>query len=719
MRLSKSLMSRLVSYFLLLALVTVSLIAYMAYLRARDTLTESLFDQLRVAVTLKEDELNRWVGIQKNDVISLSQLPTIQQQVSILLNEDEATPEFQAAYALLYETLDSIVTIKSDFQELFILSDVGGKIILSTNRGHVGEYRVTDSYFTQGRLSPYVQNVYPSPATGKPTITISAPVFDENSQTLGVLAAHINLASIDQIMLERTGLGSTGETYLVDKFNVFVSEARLQEGEFLRGVHTEGIDQALEGISGQGLYLNYKDVPVVGVYTWVEEQELALLAEMQQTTAFIPAQELAVNIFISGVLAAVFLALSVYVIARQIAAPILSITETATRIADGDFSLIIPVTTQDEIGVLAMAFNSITRQMRGLVAGLETRVTDRTRELEQHTNYLEASTQVSRIVTSTLNQDELTSSVVGLIRERFEMYYVGLFLTDRTKTWAILNAGSGKEGHELPLGSRLEVKENSMIGWAIINQQARIAKTITDDVVRLASPELPLTKSEIAIPVYSRGNVLGALSVQSDRANAFDADFILVLQTMADQIATALDNTYLFADVQEALQTSRRAYSEASEQDWQALLEKRNLTYRGDSFGVIPLTENGEPDDETAETLPEMLIPIKVREQVIGTINAHKSSDAGRWTPDETDTLQALSEQLAIALDSARLHERTRKQAEQERLVGEITARMRSSLDIETLLRTAAREIREALDLFEVEVRLGTGTPTQDKSASN
>ncbi|PSN11615.1 hypothetical protein C7271_24410, partial [filamentous cyanobacterium CCP5] len=163
-------------------------------------------------------------------------------------------------------------------------------------------------------------------------------------------------------------------------------------------VHTEGIDATLAGKNGQGRYLNYAGVPVLGVHRWVGVRELALLAEISQEEAFIPARQLAWTIFGVGATSAGVLAGGVYLLARQIARPILAITNAATQVAAGDLTPTAPVLTQDEVGVLAEAFNQMTSQLRrsrqeleSYSRTLEEKVEERTHELSEALELLKAT----------------------------------------------------------------------------------------------------------------------------------------------------------------------------------------------------------------------------------------------------------------------------------------------------------------------------------------
>ncbi|HEY9151430.1 MAG TPA: ATP-binding protein, partial [Anaerolineales bacterium] len=128
-------------------------------------------------------------------------------------------------------------------------------------------------------------------------------------------------------------------------------------------------------------------------------------------------------------------------------------------------------------------------------------------------------------------------------------YYIGLFLIDSTKQRAVLHAASGEMGEQmLQARHSLDINHSSMIGWCIANKQARIALDVGKDAVRFNNPFLPLTRSEIALPLVSRGEVIGGMSIQSDKEAAFSEEDITTLQAMADHVANAIENARLFTE---------------------------------------------------------------------------------------------------------------------------------------------------------------------------
>jgi GAF domain-containing protein len=360
---------------------------------------------------------------------------------------------------------------------------------------------------------------------------------------------------------------------------------------------------------------------------------------------------------------------------------------------------------------------------------------DQTRILESRTAQLRAAAGLSRTVVSLLDMKELLWQAADLLGEQFDLYHVGIFQIDGTGRWAEYRAGAGEAGNLLAeQGFRLEVGGDSMVGWCTAQAQSRIVQDVRveDGEVkggRVDHPLVPQTRSEAALPLIARDRVLGALSLQSDRPGTFDPDTVAILQTIADQIAVAMDNVRLLASSQQALEAARRAYGESTRQAWAELLRGRGgWGYRFEGADVTPLEGDGPGEIAGDRPGTEVDIPLKIRDKVVGVLNFQKEAepsgtgDAGvpsaAWTADEIRLLERLVERMGLALESARLYQDTQRRATRERLIGEVATRMRESLEMETLLRTAASEMRRALDLDDLVVRLtpaGTdGDPAQD-----
>jgi GAF domain-containing protein len=174
-------------------------------------------------------------------------------------------------------------------------------------------------------------------------------------------------------------------------------------------------------------------------------------------------------------------------------------------------------------------------------------------EARYRSERLQTVAEVSRAASSILDVNELINTAVNRIRDEFEFYYVGLFLVDAAREWAVLRAGTGEAGRiQLERNHRLKIGGESMIGWCVYNRQARIALDVGQEAMRFQNPHLPDTHSEMALPLISRDEVIGALTVQSTERGTFSAEDVTLLQTMADHLANAIENAQLFESVTQA-----------------------------------------------------------------------------------------------------------------------------------------------------------------------
>ncbi|MBN1146557.1 MAG: GAF domain-containing protein [Anaerolineales bacterium] len=404
--------------------------------------------------------------------------------------------------------------------------------------------------------------------------------------------------------------------------------------------------------------------------------------------------------------------------------------------------------SDDEVKQLDILFKRLATELLDLQYNLENQVTERTQVLEHHAHQMQAAAAVAEAAASIRNMDELLSRVAELISHHFGYYHAGIFLMDAEGENAILRAANSpggkkmlQQGHSLPRG------ETSIVGYVANTREARLALDVGKDAVHFRNPFLPQTRSEIALPLIAGAQLWGILDVQSTEEAAFDEDDIATLQTLANQVAIAIENANLFVknqfalkELQDALEMSRRIYSGLTQEAWRKLLQARaDLGYicttgvpdrsmqskaslptdrkkgRQASEVVTPVSGQWKPEmiqasragkTVLAEDHNTAAVPIKIRDQVTGVVRLRKPRDAGQWTEKELDLMEALSDRLGTALESARLYEETRRRAERERLTGEITARLRASNDPQTILKTAVSELRKALQADQAQLLL-------------
>jgi GAF domain-containing protein len=352
----------------------------------------------------------------------------------------------------------------------------------------------------------------------------------------------------------------------------------------------------------------------------------------------------------------------------------------------------------------------LARELEAERVTLEERVKERTADLQRRSIQLETAAQVAREAAAIWDVGELLEEIVHLISDRFGSYHTGIFLLDEAKEYTVLRGASSEGGRRmLARGHRLKVGEEGIVGYVVERGEPRIALDVGADAVYFDNPDLPQTRSELALPLRARGEIIGALDVQSTEPQAFNEEDVAVLQTLADQVAMAISNARLFQQAQESLDAERRAYGELTGQAWTELLRDRaqwGYSYANET--IAPATGDWQPEMlqavETGKNAqvedaadPTLALPIKVRDQVVGALRFCKKESKQAWTPDEISLLEALVERLGLALDGARLYRDTQRSAIRERLISEITDKVRRATDMDALMQTAIREMAAVL----------------------
>lgn len=420
----------------------------------------------------------------------------------------------------------------------------------------------------------------------------------------------------------------------------------------------------------------------------------------------------------------------------RLAQPINLLTQSANRIAAGDFThrVQLPPVSR-EVTELADDFNRMADAFQNLVATLERRVQERTEELQQRTQELEiksrqaarrlnqfrAIAEVARSISAIENLQDLLPRIAAVISQEFGFYHTGIFLIDDDKEYAVLAASNSEGGQRmLKRGHQLKIGETSIVGFAALTGQARIALDTGEDAVYFNNPDLPTTRSEMAIPLRAGNQVIGVLDVQSEQVNAFSQEDIELLSIMADQVSIAIQNAQQFQATQRAAAEAQQAYRRYIRGEWRTLLrETGRMGYRYSKAGVGPLKARvqsleiqeaeatGLTRVSTNETSKPLVVPIKLREEVLGVLSI--SASGGRlWDPDEVDIVEAVVERVALAIENLRLLETSRAQAMREQTISAVSARIASSVNLQSILQTAVEELGRILPGSEVVIQLGT-----------
>jgi len=413
---------------------------------------------------------------------------------------------------------------------------------------------------------------------------------------------------------------------------------------------------------------------------------------------------------IPGVAIAVLLTASIagVIVLRGMVVGIRLLSAAAGRLAEGHLEERMPTQMRgpEEFRYLARTFNDMAAQLQQLYSGLEQMVALRTAELARRTAELEAAAQVARRAAEIRDTGTLLNETVRLISDRFGFYHAGIFLIDEAGEYAVLQAASSEGGQRmLARGHRLAVGKVGIVGYVAGAGQPRIALDVGEDAVFFDNPDLPLTRSEMALPLKLGERVIGVLDVQSTEPAAFTEEDVAILQTLADQLALAIENARLLEESRRAVEELERLYGEQTREAWRTWTVARPSAYRYTGVDVEPLQAPvplGSGEDGRL-----LAVPIRLWGRTIGSILLRRTEEQQPWTPEEQRSVEAIGEQIALALENARLLEESRQRATQERIIANITARVRASLDPETILQTALRELGMALGADRVFVRLG------------
>jgi GAF domain-containing protein len=328
---------------------------------------------------------------------------------------------------------------------------------------------------------------------------------------------------------------------------------------------------------------------------------------------------------------------------------------------------------------------------------LEKHVEERTVRLLKKTDQLRSASYIARQTAEIQDLGAILNNVVSLVTDQFGFYHTGIFLINETGDEVVLQATSSEGGKQMmEKGHSLAVGTQGIVGYVAAQKKSRIALDVGNDAVFFNNPYLPMTRSEVAIPLLIRNRILGVLDIQSDKPQAFTIEDIDVLETLADQVAIAIENARLLDESQATLLQLEAVTAVRTREAWSQKLQEREHVYT-----YTPLGLRAGKSTETGEATS--IVPINLRGQKIGNISIMRKGNPGFNKVDE-DLISEVATQVGLALENIRLLEEATQRARQEQTVGELAARFSQSLDIDSLLQTAARELGQIADVSEVSV---------------
>ncbi len=666
----------LVLYFILLAVLPVLVVVSVILARTSTQAREQVLDQLDAVAELRHDQIVRWV--EQNELALNLFLAGGDREGQFASQLQRPLPEREQK---LTEVLEAGLEDNPLYTRLFVY-DISGNVVLSTDEADVGKVVTSQPYFEKSLPDGYVQPPYYGLGSGGLEMYVTRPIVNQGGYVVGVLTAQLDVSVLGDIMTNRTGLGATGETYLVSiENNYLLTPSRFEGYEPIRAYHSTGIDRALAGENGRDAYTGYREppVPVFGAYRYIPELQAALLAEIEQSQALVAtqqAQAAGIGMAVIATLAALAVGL---MLARRISEPISSLTETALRVASGDLEIQAEIRSKNEVGVLASAFNAMTGQLRDLIGSLEERIEARTRDLA-------TTIEVGQLATSIFSEEELLPQIVEFIRERFNLYYTQIYLLDEGGRHAIMRAGSGDVGRQLAeIGHHLDMSATSIVTSAIRDQRSVLVANTLESDIHLPNPLLPDTRSELAIPLETHGEIIGVLDMQATRAGTFNPENQPVFEAMASQLAATLHGARAFEEAQAAIERAEAINRRLTGEAWQTYLgrvaEGERVAYHYDLEapkpvdGGVSLSELAIQQD-AGETYLQR--PIALRGQQIGMILVGEDQER-EWTDEEVALIDDVAGRVAQATDQYRAFDEL---AEREQRLAGFSERLRRLQEI-------------------------------------
>ena len=606
--------------------------------------------------------------------------------------------------------LSELLTFTDAFDTLTLLSRNGLEQIVVSRTDIVNQMgdRSTTPEFTvpKAKSQIYYSPVQFSEKTGEPFLFISVPITDIRTGIVtNVLVAKVRFKPVWDLLASMP-LGEESNAYIVDAKNRVI--AHNNPSVVLRNTlfTAPNQDGPYVGASGNNVVLATNQITF-------GDQTFTIVSETSTAEAYagIIRTELTIALLF---LVSVALASGLgWLAARQIVEPIEDLAATAERVTAGDLSQKASIKRLDEIGALGNAFNAMTSQLRELIGALEQRVNERTSELAESTKQsekraaqLEAVAQVARSISTSQDLDALLPNITDVISQQFGFYHVGIFLLDEDRDFAVLRAANSPGGQKmLARKHQLKVGEIGIVGFATGQSQARIALDTGTDAVYFDNPDLPDTRSEMALPLIINNKVIGALDVQSVEADAFLQEDVNTLSTLADQVSIAIQNSRLYEETQEALAQSQILLHQFTQAGWSEFTRKQRLTgiRRSKSKATLlkePLAADKLNDDNNLN------LPINLRGQKIGALKV-SAPEKREWTQDDIDIASAIIERAAIAMENARLLDNAQRRATRERVIGDISASISTFSDMEGILRTAVQQLGRRMGGAEVTLELG------------
>ncbi len=711
--------------FLPLVLIPILVMGIAAYDRAYSLLEAQIQGQLETNIRSLSEDLSTWVRTREIRLSEAVRNTAVRNNLAAL-SAQETSPDYQAAaQAISGELRKQNTAGESIYFNDYLILDTSGKVVFSTVPEWQGiNLGGTDHFEILAEQAHTIVAYRPEGLYDELTVLSSVHVPARDQQPAVVVYGVSRAYSLQIQLAEVVRFHETAQAYLVTDQNQFIALDRkrnlldrAEPSEEQTGILLPAIRQEQGERAPLIILTSFDSNPWVTTYRWLPDLGIGLAIEVPEDVIFGQINSLApLTIGLFGITTIVLAGL-IWIATGRLVKPIGALTEITNQFALGNWEQRATVRSKDEIGLLSYAFNQMAEELSGLYRSLEDQVLARTQQLNRRSRQLEATAQVAREAAGIRSLNQLLNDVTRLISEFFGFYHVGIFLLDQERLYAVLQAANSAGGQRmLARAHKLRVGRVGVVGNVAGTGRPRIALDVGADAEFFDNPDLPLTRSEMALPLKIQERVIGVLDVQSTEPGAFSEEDVEVLQTLADLITLAIENARLIEQDQQTLAQLESFYGQQVRADWNKLLGGQARGYRYDQVrlqAITPAQINAalaDSADAQAGAEPgnhRLTIPITLRGQKLGNLVLHRQQNETPWTEEEHTIATETAAQVAVALENARLLEQSRKQAEHEQTVGKISARLSQSIDIDSILQAAVFELGQLPLVNEVAIHIG------------
>jgi len=674
--------TKLIISFIFMSVVTLGILAIFNQNSTSKILTTNLGRELEGIAATRGNRIGNLLNEQINALTVLAINKAVQDDInfsnqlytgdesSILAEIDELDQQWRAADAA-NNNLDELVYNKLTnqtaqelraFQRTFpdnaeiFATDEYGAVTGITNR--TSDYYQADEEWWQaaynnGDGAVYVSDPEYDESLGKFSVLIAIPVVDKDTnKVIGVLRTTYLLDALATVLLEPIGNTGEADMYIPGVFPITApfylhggGYGPVDQGiydqliEFSDQPYVEIYYEGYESIVSQSPVTTLGTNPIIDDLGWfvvIHQHADEVLGPIKAQTR----TALGLVIVIVGVAAAIAVGL-----AQVLVSPITRLTSTAQEVAAGDLSIQAEVTTRDEVGTLAITFNEMTIQLRNILAGLEDRITARTRDLE-------LAAEIGRRLSVVSDTEEMLTEAVNTIQERFDLYYTQVYLTDPTGRSLVLQAGTGEVGQTLlRRNHRLPLDLSSLNGITATERRTIVVEDTATSPIHRPNPLLPNTRSEMAVPLIVGDRVVGVLDMQSAQPGVLNSENQPAFEALAGSLAIAVANATLFERAENARIRVEEQARRLTTSGWQSFLDAIERSERL-AFTYDRQTISALPDVISSSSDKDLVTPIQVSGATVGKFRFERER---AWTEGDQTIVNSVSQQVAQQIENLRL----------------------------------------------------------------